>query len=161
LVVGVLLFAVAARADSSCTTTTFSPSGPFVPPGTTHQAMALLDPAGQQRAVFDLAWGGALASLKWNGVEYAYGNAIGAMVQPALHHGNPDWNPTLAGANGGPGSPATGVRCLDSNTLQIQTTMLDFNSVDGPPSAYQAVLNGVLVAGKWSTPYVMVTTASF
>jgi hypothetical protein len=59
--------------------------------------MALVDPASQQRAVFDLAWGGALASLKWNGVEYAYGNAPGAMVQPALHHGNPDWNPTLAG----------------------------------------------------------------
>ena len=90
-----------APASAGCGATTFQPISPFVPRGTTHNAYFLTDPAGQQTAVFDIQWGGALASLKLNGVEMVWGNATGGMVQPALHTfpTSQDYNPTQAGDN--------------------------------------------------------------
>ena len=72
-------------ASAGCGSTTFQPISQFIPHGTTHNAYFLSDPAGQQTAVFDIQWGGALASLKLSGVEMVWGNATGGMVQPAFH----------------------------------------------------------------------------
>jgi hypothetical protein len=55
--------------SADCGATTFTPAAPYVPPPTTHNAYFLTDPAGQQRAVFDLHWGGTLASLQYLGTE--------------------------------------------------------------------------------------------
>ena len=102
-------------AGAACGSTTFQPVSPFIS-GVTHNAYFLSDPLEEQRAVFDLSWGGALASLKWQNREHVYGNATGAMVQPAFHAASPDYNPTLSGERGNSGSPVTGVKCVDSNT---------------------------------------------
>jgi len=161
LVVIALLHVGPDALSADCGPTTFAPSGPGIPGGTVHNAYFLRDPAGHQRAVFDLEWGGALASLKASGVEYVYGHAPGAMVQPAFHAGSPDYNPTLAGANPAKGSPVTGIRCLASNQLRIQTTVLDFNNGANPTAPFLAVRNGAVTPGTYSTPYVIVTTASF
>jgi hypothetical protein len=64
-------------ASAGCGATTFQPISQFVPHGTTHNAYFLSDPAGQQTAVFDIVWGGALASLKLSGVQMIWGNANG------------------------------------------------------------------------------------
>src|SRR5262245_27596276 len=97
------LVLVAHKAQAACGATTFQPISPFIPPGTTHNAYFLDDPSGVQRAIFDLEWGGALASLKQSGAERVWGNAVGGMVQPAWHtFSTPtgqDYNPTLAGSN--------------------------------------------------------------
>ena len=68
LVAATLLLTTAAAfgAREHCPqTTSFSPV-----PGVTHQAAYLMDPAGEQVAVFDLSWGGVLVSLRYNDVEY-------------------------------------------------------------------------------------------
>src|SRR5579872_3064969 len=56
-----------------------------------HQALQITDPAGEQVATFDLYWGGALVSLKYNGTEYidqGTSFATGGLVQVALHGPN-------------------------------------------------------------------------
>lgn len=155
------LFA-ATSAFATCSATTIT-----VPPPTpgTHNAYALTDPSGQQRAVFDIQWGGALSSLKLNGVEVGWGNQTGGMIQPAMHtypNGSQDYNPTQAGDNLDHGSPVTGVECVDSNTLYLMTGgILDYNKGLSGHIDSQAVNNSTVVSGSYSTPYTVVTIASF
>jgi hypothetical protein len=150
---------------ATCGATTFQPQSPFLPPGTTHNAYYVQDPAGEQRAVFDLEWGGVLASLKQNGAERVWGNAVGGMVQPAWHaypvSPTTAYNPTAAGANPLKGSVVLGVRCVDSNTLNILSGVLDYNNGNGGYVVFNAVKNGVVVANTYATPYVINTLASF
>jgi hypothetical protein len=150
-------------AQALCGATTFQPMSRFVPAGTTHNAYFITDPAGEQRAVFDLVWGGALASLKQGGMERIWGNAVGAMVQPAFHSfpNGQDYNPTLAGSQGNIGSAVLGVRCIDSNTLYLMGGTLDFNRGSSGFIISNAVLNGAVVPNAYATPYTVVTIASF
>jgi hypothetical protein len=133
----VLLLASVYPTFAACGTTTFQPISQFVPAGTTHNAYFLTDPSGQQRAVFDLVWGGALASLKLNSTEMVWGHATGGMVQPAWHYypgsaTSPDYNPTQAGDNTNLGSTVVGVRCIDAGTLYIMTAgVLDYSRGTG------------------------------
>jgi hypothetical protein len=153
----------AGNASAGCGATTFSPVGPFIPNGTTHNAYFLTDPANQQRAVFDLVWGGALASLKYNNVERVWGSNPGAMVQTAWHALSPDYNPTQAGDVGGAfhGSTVLGIRCVNSNTLTIYTSMLDFNQNLSGGAPFQAVKNNAVASNTYVTPYIIVSTATF
>jgi hypothetical protein len=150
------------RAD--CGSTTYQPVSPFIPPGTTHAAYFLSDPAGQQRAVFDLHWGGALASLQYLGVEHVWGNATGGMVQPAPHDffGSQDYNPTQAGDVDNLGSITSGVRCLGANVLYLMTgALLDYNLGRSGHIVADSVRGGSVVVGSFATPYYVVTIASF
>lgn len=151
------------EAQAACGATTFQPISQWVPAGTTHNAYYLTDPSGEQRAVFDLLWGGALASLKQNGIERVWGNAVGGMVQPAFHSfpNGQDFNPTLAGGNPNIGSPVLGVRCNDANTLYIMSGTLDYNRGNSGLIIGNAVLNGAVVANSYATPYTIITTATF
>lgn len=157
-----LLFA-SRESEAACGATTFQPVSRFLPPGTTHNAYHLTDPSGQQRAVFDLLWGGALASLKQNGVERVWGNGVGGMVQPAFHSfpNGQDYNPTQAGSNGNIGSAVMGVRCIDTNTLYIMSGTLDFNRGMSGHIISNTVLNGAVVPNSYATPYTVVTIATF
>jgi hypothetical protein len=161
----VLLFLVvlARKAQAACGATTFQPISKFVPAGTTHNAYYLTDPFGEQRAVFDLLWGGAMASLKQNGVERVWGNGVGGMVQPAFHSlaTGQDYNPTQAGNNGNIGSAVMGVRCIDANTLYIMSGTLDFNKGASGLIISNTVLNGAVVPNSYATPYTVVTIATF
>ncbi|HEX3555099.1 MAG TPA: hypothetical protein VIA62_17890 [Thermoanaerobaculia bacterium] len=155
-----------APASAGCGATTFQPISPFVPRGTTHNAYSLSDPAGQQTAIFDIQWGGALASLKLSGVEMVWGNATGGMVQPALHTfpvtSSQDYNPTQAGDNKNLGSTVVGVNCIDSNDLMIITGgVLDYNLGRGGYIVANAVKNNSVSTGSYATPYTVVTVASF
>lgn len=162
-----LLLTSAMDASATCGATTFQPVSPFIPAGTTHNAYSLTDPSGQQRAVFDLVWGGALASLKWNNVEMVWGNATGGMVQPAWHSypGGatlPDYNPTQAGDRSNLGSTVVGVRCIDANTLYIMTGgVLDYARGGSTHIVAGAVKNNGVVSNSYATPYSVVTIASF
>lgn len=156
-------FLVSQQARGACGATTFQPISQFVPAGTTHNAYYLTDPSGEQRAVFDLVWGGALASLKQNGAERVWGHATGGMVQPAFHsypYGS-DYNPTLAGDKGNKGSAVLGARCVDANTLHILSGTLDYYRGAGGYILANAVLNGSVVSGSYATPYTVVTIATF
>jgi len=151
-------------AHATCVAGTFQPVSQFIPRGTTHNAYSLTDPAGQQVAVFDLQWGGSLASLKYNGTEMVWGNATGGMVQPAMHTfpSSQDYNPTQAGDNTNLGSTVSGVKCIDGNHLYIISGgLLDYNLGRSAYIAANAVKNNAVVSGSYATPYMVVTTATF
>lgn len=156
-------FVASHQAHGACGSTTFQPISKFIPAGTTHNAYYLTDPAGEQRAVFDLLWGGALASLKQNGVERVWGHATGGMVQPAFHSfpNGLDYNPTLAGDKSNKGSAVMGVQCIDANTLFIMSGTLDYNRGASQLIISKTVLNGAVVANSYATPYTVVTKATF
>jgi hypothetical protein len=148
-------------AFATCALTTITVGPPT--PGT-HNAYSLTDPGGQQVAVFDIQWGGALASLKLNGVQMAWGSQTGGMVQPAMHTypNGADYNPTQAGDNLDHGSPVVGALCVNSNTLTIMTGgLLDYNKGLSGHIVADAVNNSTVVSGSYSTPYTVFTTATF
>jgi hypothetical protein len=160
----VLLPAGRLSLHADCGATTFQPISPFVPPGTTHAAYFLTDPAGQQRAVFDLHWGGALASLTYLGTESVWGNATGGMVQPAPHDliGTEDYNPTQSGDVHNLGTVTSGVRCVGANVLYVMSgALLDYNTGQSGHIVADSVRGGSVVAGSYATPYYVVTLASF
>jgi hypothetical protein len=148
------------KAGASCGATTFTPAG-----GPTHNAYFLTDPAGQQTAVFDLQWGGTLTALTYAGSSLLWGNATAGTVEPILHFtaaNGQDYEPILAGEVGNLGSPVTGVRCLDSNTLYLMTGgLLDFNDGASGLLSSNAVQNDVVQGAAFSTPYAVVTIATF
>jgi hypothetical protein len=154
---------VSHQLQGACGATTFQPISQFVPAGTTHNAYHLTDPAGEQRAVFDLVWGGALASLKQSGVERVWGHATGGMVQPAFHTfpNGQDYNPTQAGDKNNKGSAVMGVRCIDANTLYIMSGTLDYYRGASGLIISNTVLNGAVVSNSYATPYTIVTIARF
>jgi hypothetical protein len=150
--------------SADCGATTVQPQSPYIPAGTTHNAYYLTDPAGEQRAIFDLHWGGTLASLKYQGTEYAWGNATGGMIQLAMHYffGSQDYNPTAAGDQHNFGSITSGVRCLGSNILYlISGGSLDYVYGQSGHVVANAVRGGSVVASSYATPYYVVTIASF
>ena len=158
-----LLLAMATAAHASCGATTFQPISPFIPPGTTHNAYFLTDPAGQQRAVFDLAWGGALTALTYNGASLLWGNATGGTVEPVMHASinGQDYQPTLAGEVRNHGTQAVGVLC-GSNMLYIMSGgLLDFNDGVSGHISSGAVANDTTQSNAYATPYTVVTAASF
>jgi hypothetical protein len=147
-------------AAASCGATTFTPAG-----GPTHNAYYVTDPTGQQTAVFDLQWGGTLTALTYNGSSLLWGNATGGTVEPVLHLtavNGQDYEPMLAGEVRNLGSPVTGVRCVDSNTLYLMTGgLLDFNDGASGMVSSSAVQNDVVQGASFSTPYAVVTIATF
>jgi hypothetical protein len=158
-----LVVFVSQEARAGCGATTFQPISQFVPAGTTHNAYFLTDPSGQQRAVFDLLWGGALASLKQSNIEKIWGHATGGMVQPAFHSlaTGQDYNPTQAGDQNNKGSAVMGVRCIDANTLFIMSGTLDYNRGASGVIFGSTVLNGAVVSNSYATPYTVTTIATF
>lgn len=149
-------------AFAACSPTTITVGPPT--PGT-HNAYSLTDPSGQQVAVFDIQWGGALASLKLNGVQVAWGSQTGGMIQPAMHTyptGGDDYNPTLAGDNLDHGTPVVGALCVSSNELYIMSAgLLDYDKGLSGHIDADAVNDSTVVSGSYSTPYTIVTIASF
>jgi hypothetical protein len=139
-------------------------------PGQVHQAVVLQDPAHQQTVLFDLTEGGAIVSLKYDGIEHIWGYNGGALLQMAFHHTVTvdkmagDYNPTQAG-DGSAMSPVTGVACHGTSSVDIVTMMLDFNHNN---AFYQhpliAVWGGRInntVPSSYFTPYTLETEASW
>lgn len=129
------------------------------------QALYLDDPAGEQRAIFSLEWGGVLASLKYNGTELVWGHAPGGMVQPTLHNGSAcfDYNPTPAGdvSFEHPGTPVLGAACNPSQVTTISGTV-DFNPGNlGALSRAATVRGDHVITNLWATPYTITTYARF
>jgi len=162
---------VAKQAEGvQCRTTSFARQ-----PGQVDQAVVLQDPARQQTVLFDITAGGAIVSLKYQGLEHIWGNNAGAMLQMALHHSMAppykassqqagDYNPTQAGDEFS-NSPVTGVACHGTSSVDIVTMMLDFNT---NASFYQhpliAVWGGRVNNGtplSYFTPYILETRASW
>lgn len=107
-----------------------------------HQAMVLTDPLGEQTAKFDLAFGGTLVSLTYQGAELVYGDVTGAQVQPTLFGGqNPEatkegnyYNPESGGDNAlyPPdtdirGGATHGAYCSSSTTITMISAATDYN----------------------------------
>ena len=132
----------------------------FTPPGSnvSHQGLSLTDPSGQQRAIFDLTWGGALASLTYNGVEQMVSKNTGTMGQLALWgpKGNGNWyyNPTMAGDAFNRPTPLLGAICVgDIVEIWGGTTEYSAGLYGGAETAYN-VWAGQLSAA-YMTPYVI------
>ena len=146
-----------------CHVTEFKPQ-----PNQTDRAIVLHDPAGEQAAVFDTTQGGALVSLKYKGLEHVWGYNGGGLLQMAFHNRmengawDGDYNPTQAG-DGSANSPVTGIACDEDRSVDLFTTMLDFNHNNGFYSkALVAVWNGRvndMVPLSYSSPYVIETKA--
>ncbi|HLJ15536.1 MAG TPA: hypothetical protein VKV15_13635, partial [Bryobacteraceae bacterium] len=134
------------------------------------QAVVLRDPAGEQIALFDIAEGGALVSLKYRGIEHIWGHNGGGLLQMAFHHAanhgawKGDYNPTQAG-DGSAMSPVTGVACQGTSAVTILTMMLDFNHNN---SFYTKPLIAVwgghindMIPLSYFSPYTLETHASW
>lgn len=144
-----------------CETTEFKPQ-----PNQVDQAIVLKDPAGEQTALFDTSQGGALVSLRYGGVEHIWGYNGGGLLQMAFHNHMDsgawagDYNPTQAG-DGSANSPVTGIACEGTNSVTMQTMMLDFNHNNGfYKKALLAVWGGRandMVPLSYSSPYVLET----
>ena len=162
----------------SCGATTFTPlrngseQVSYTPNPSTHQALYLTDPAGEQTALFDLEWGGALASLKYNGAEQVWGNHPGGMVQPSWFQGSAafDYNPQLAGSEGagsgnlGVQSPLLGATCKRDGFIRIVIhSILNDDAPNNQSGRNKAtgVRNDALLADSWPQPYAVTTIASF
>ncbi len=55
-------------------------------PGQKDDAVVLKDPAGEQTVIFDTVEGGAIVSLKYQGVEHIWGWNGGGLLQMAFHN---------------------------------------------------------------------------
>lgn len=151
--------------SAACQTVEFQPE-----PGQIDQAVVIEDPAGEQRVIFDTSEGGAIVSWKYHGIEHVWGNNGGGMLQMAFH--NPlslgawpgDYNPTQAG-DGTSNSPVTGIACNGKSSIDILTTMLDFNHNDSFYSRpLLAVWNGRIsntVPLSYSSPYTLEVRADW
>ncbi|MEJ5166078.1 MAG: hypothetical protein WHV67_03505 [Thermoanaerobaculia bacterium] len=109
-----------------CTTTIFNPE-----PGVEHQALKIVDPAGEQEVLFDMTWGGSIVSLKYLGQEYIWGVKSGGLLQLAIHHCTNsdcslDYNPTQAG-DWYNGATVLGAACNPTPLARIDTGTLDFS----------------------------------
>ena len=100
------------------------------------QAVVFKDPAGEQTVLFDITEGGAIVSLKYQGIEHIWGYNGGGLLQMAFHNERKvgpmtgDYNPTQAG-DGSAMSPVTGVACSDAGVVDIVSMPLDFNHNNG------------------------------
>lgn len=157
VLVAVIAFLAVVTADAlaqSCGTTTVN----------NHQGMYLTDPSGQQTAVFDLYWGGALASLKYNNVEQIWGTNPGAMVQPAFFSGPVAggyyYNPTQAGDIHLNPTPVFGAACNPSYAV-IWSGTTDFSAAVEGYAVGNTVWAGQFNFNQYMTPYVITTKASF
>ncbi len=137
-------------------------------PGQLDQVVIIKDPADEQTVLFDITQGGAIVSLKYQGVEHIWSHNGGGLLQMAFHHGNKvrnftgDYNPTQAG-DGSAMSVVTGVACHGTESVDIMTVMLDFNHNN---SFYDkpllAVWNGRVndfTPLSYSSPYTLETRA--
>lgn len=125
--------------------------------GVTHQTAVLVDPSGQQTAMFDLAWGGALVSLRYQNVEYINSSSTLGLVQPILRATN--YTPVLAGDDANRGSPMLGVAC-SQDELWLTSGMTDYDRNRGASTAY-VHNNSQWYFDHFSAPYVVSTYAYF
>jgi len=149
----------------SCQTTDFKPQ-----PNQTDHAVILRDPADEQTALFDTTQGGALVSLRYRGIEHIWGYNGGGLLQMAFHNRmengawDGDYNPTQAG-DGSANSTVTGIACKGDASVDIFTTLLDFNHNNGFYSkALIAVWGGRvndMVPLSYSSPYMLETRAEW
>jgi hypothetical protein len=149
----------------ACQVTEFKPQ-----PNQTDSSIVLHDPANEQTAIFDTTQGGALVSLKYQGLEHIWGYNGGGLLQMAFHRHmdngawSGDYNPTQAG-DGSANSPVTGIACDGDKSVDIVTTMLDFNHNNAFYSKpLIAVWDGrvnEMVPLSYSSPYVLDTKAEW
>ena len=149
----------------ACHTSEFKPQ-----PAQLDQAIVLEDPAKEQTVLFDTSQGGAIVSWKYHGVEHVWGFNGGGLLQMAFHNRmdagawTGDYNPTQAG-DGSANSSVTGIACDGDHSVDILTTMLDFNHNNGfYKKALIAVWDGRvndMVPLSYSSPYVLETKADW
>jgi hypothetical protein len=148
----------------ACVSSEFQPQ-----PNQVDQAVVLRDPAGEQSATFDVTQGGALVSLLYEGQEHVWRYNGGGLLQMAFHNHKQgawagDYNPTQAG-DGSANSPVTGISCHGNQSLDLLTSMLDFNHNNGFYSkALVAVWDGRvndMVPLSYASPYLLETRAEW
>lgn len=149
----------------ACQTMEYKPQ-----PNQVDQAVVLTDPAGEQRVLFDTTQGGAIVSLKYRGVEHIWGYNGGGLLQMAFHNHmdagawSGDYNPTQAG-DGTANSSVTGIACDGERSVDLITTMLDFNHNNGfyskPLIAVWGGRVNDMVPLSYSSPYVLETRAQW
>jgi hypothetical protein len=149
----------------ACQTTEFKPQ-----PNQVDRAIILEDPAHEQTLVFDTTQGGAIVSWKYRDVEHVWGSNGGGLLQMAFHNHmvagawDGDYNPTQAG-DGTANSPVTGIACNGTQSVDILTTMLDFNHNNGfYAKPLIAVWDGKvndMVPLSYSSPYTLETRAEW
>jgi hypothetical protein len=144
--------------SGTCVQTSITPTGQ-----PSHAAIALTDPVGEQTAVFDLVWGGMLASLRYNGTEHLMGGHTIAMVQPNLYSyfGPNQYAPFGAGDYALRGSNVPGVYCTTPDKVFILTGMTDFAAGASGNTPLNAVQDGSVVPAKYAVPYTLTTVARF
>jgi hypothetical protein len=159
--------ASAATAEANaiaCTSSEFKPQ-----PNQTDQVVLLRDPAGEQIATFDITQGGALVSLIYGGQEHIWKYNGGGLLQMAFHNHKEgawagDYNPTQAG-DGSANSPVTGIACHNDRSLDLLTSMLDFNHNNGFfPKSLVAVWDGRvndMIPLSYASPYLLETHAEW
>ncbi len=172
---GILGLLAAHQAHAACAKTTWQPIQGDADIAL-HNVYALTDPSGQQTALFDLAWGGTLVSLTYNGADMIWGPDPGGAVQPAyfgdplrvVDSGGVDfYNPEQAGGPHLFGTPVFGASCTDSNTVLIIAGATDYF---GGRSGYR-IANPVLFSeatnqydvktDQYAAPHTMTTLATF
>lgn len=169
---GILVFLTISRlAVAQCHTGTSTLLQSYPP--TTHQTVIVSDPAGEQLATFDLDWGGALISLIYNGNEYVGQTAslaTGGLVQVAMHTGGEctDFNPTQAGGNPAWPSSVLGAACNGAGTINLFSSMLDYNRNLAGLTSYYSLFGGDFQSGVpgtlyqgYLTPYVIQTYSTW
>jgi hypothetical protein len=126
-------------------------------PSTGHTAAKLVDPAGQQTALFDLTWGGILVSLQYQGVEYIAAPTTKSGAQTLLSASN--YTPTMGGDSQNRGSVVVGAAC-SANHLWLTSGMTDYNQNAGTSTAY-VYKNNQWYFDHLMAPYVVSTHAYF
>jgi len=137
-------------------------------PGQVDHAVILKDPAGEQTVLFDITEGGAIVSIKYQGIEHIWGYNGGGLLQMAFHHSAKtgdvpgDYNPTQAG-DGSAMSPVTGVGCHGTDSIDLLAVMLDFNHnnafYDKPLLAVWGGRINDYIPLSYSSPYTIETRA--
>jgi hypothetical protein len=125
--------------------------------GVYQKAVKLVDPAGEQTALFDLTWGGILVSLTYQGTDYITAPTTTGGSQAILRATN--YTPTMGGDDQNRGSVVVGAACSD-NHLWLTAGMTDYNRNAGTSTAY-VYRNNQWYFDHLMAPYVVSTHAYF
>jgi hypothetical protein len=142
--------------------------------GSSHAAAQLTDPVGEHVAIFDLVWGGTLASLKQMGIERLNNANTGALVQPTMYYfpNSLPYQPAAAGDYLNRGAAVPVAACSSLDQVFIMTAMVDYAAGSSGYGLIKYIKNDLVGSnpqesiarvqdGMYNAPYVLTTVARF